>query len=278
MTLAEFYLQLVAKDNEKMERWFRQQLAVNQWYRNAFFRNFSDEVTKLNLDMDGNLIKGTVDNANKLFRLESQVPILFEQSGISEYTQGQLAIIRKRLNSANTLWNQFGLNEAKLSDFELTQIPEVRTQLMRVALASSEGSTQAITGMVEELVQYENSLIQSEPVGLKGLISNLISKAGLMPRYAGSIANTALFSIDRTIRKVQASKAGLGEAKYYGPMDAKTRPFCREHVGQVRSYEYWDNVPNGTVLVPVTQYGGGYSCRHQLVPFDKKWESIDWDG
>lgn len=277
MTLAEFYLELVAMDNEKMERWFRQQIATNESYRNAFFRNFTDELQRLNLNVKGNTIQGGSDNARKLFQLEQSLPDLFERSGLEEYTQAQLRIIRKRLNSVNTLWNQFGLDVAKLSELEVNQIPEVQQQLARVAVASSEGTKEAMGAMVEQLVTYENTLIQNESVGLKGLMNNLISKAGIMPRYAGSIANTALFSIDRTVRKVQADKAGLGEAKYYGPKDAKTRPFCREHVGQVRSYLYWDNVPNGTVLVPVTQYAGGYSCRHQLVPYDPEWESINWD-
>lgn len=278
MTLAEFYLELVAMDNEKIERWFRQQIATNESYRRAFFRNFTDELQQLDLKVDGNTIQGSSDNARKLFQLEQNLPDLFERSGLDEYTEAQLRIIRKRLNSANTLWNQFGLESAKLSEIEMVQIPEVQEQLARVAVASSEGTKEAMGAMVQELVTYENTLIKNEAVGLKGLMNNLISKAGIMPRYAGSIANTALFSIDRTVRKVQADKAGLSEARYYGPDDAKTRPFCREHVGEVRSYLYWDNVPNGTVLLPVTKYGGGYSCRHQLVPYDPEWESIDWDG
>lgn len=65
-------------------------------------------------------------------------------------------------------------------------------------------------------------------------------------------------------RQVEAMKA-TGEADevfaYIGPVDAKLRPFCRQHVGRVYTRAQIDAMDNGQ-LPNTFLTGGGYNCRH----------------
>ena len=63
---------------------------------------------------------------------------------------------------------------------------------------------------------------------------------------------------------VLASDAGLNDFQYVGPDDALTRPFCQEHLNEIKTLEEWRALDNGTEL-PVDQYCAGWGCRHQLI-------------
>lgn len=52
---------------------------------------------------------------------------------------------------------------------------------------------------------------------------------------------------------------------YTGPMDAKTRPWCRPRVGVVFPLIALKTMDNGTDL-PAATFGGGYNCRHTWTP------------
>lgn len=61
-----------------------------------------------------------------------------------------------------------------------------------------------------------------------------------------------------------------GENYYYylGPLDEKTRPFCRQmlKIDKVFS-EDQINYISEELNYPVLEYGGSYNCRHQWVKF-----------
>ncbi len=42
------------------------------------------------------------------------------------------------------------------------------------------------------------------------------------------------------------------------------RSFCANNYGKVKTIEEWNKLSNGQ-LSPVSQYMGGYNCRHVLV-------------
>jgi len=93
-----------------------------------------------------------------------------------------------------------------------------------------------------------------------------------LPKYVGTIANTSLFAMDRSIRKAQSDKAGLTHAKYFGQLDQITRSFCRRHVNKIHTWQYWESESNDTGPNPVSIYCGGYNCRHSLIPYDPAWD------
>lgn len=54
--------------------------------------------------------------------------------------------------------------------------------------------------------------------------------------------------------------------RYLGPDDGKARPFCRSHVDKAYTRAALDSEDNGpNQPKPVSQYLGGYNCRHSLV-------------
>lgn len=53
---------------------------------------------------------------------------------------------------------------------------------------------------------------------------------------------------------------------YVGPDDNKTRPFCHNHIGEIKTEAEWNKLDNGQIN-PVFVYAGGYNCRHAIVPY-----------
>jgi hypothetical protein len=63
-------------------------------------------------------------------------------------------------------------------------------------------------------------------------------------------------------RQVEAMKSGPDDVfAYIGPVDARLRPFCRQHVGKVYTRAEIDALDNKQ-LPNVFLTGGGYNCRH----------------
>lgn len=79
----------------------------------------------------------------------------------------------------------------------------------------------------------------------------------------------------RTLNAVQGVYNGLVVGKavenkvksflYEGPLDEKTRPFCRERVGRVFTLKEIQAMDNEQGLPVITNLGG-YNCRHQFKP------------
>ena len=85
-------------------------------------------------------------------------------------------------------------------------------------------------------------------------------------RYAGTYADTALVSYDRIVSWGMWQGAGIEKYLYRGPKDVKTRPFCEDRVGKQFLQSEIDAMDNGTRLMPVAVYGGGWNCRHVWTP------------
>jgi hypothetical protein len=60
---------------------------------------------------------------------------------------------------------------------------------------------------------------------------------------------------------------GVDEYYYLGPVDAKTRPFCLQRIGEkftTKQIEHFGDA-NGSGLNGFLQ-PGGFNCRHRMVP------------
>ena len=64
---------------------------------------------------------------------------------------------------------------------------------------------------------------------------------------------------------------------YAGPVDARLRPFCYEHVGKVYTRREIDGMGNGQ-LPNVFLTGGGYNCRHTFVAVSRFSEARELVG
>jgi len=87
---------------------------------------------------------------------------------------------------------------------------------------------------------------------------------------ASTAVDTAVMGAHRRTLVEQAERAAEATGEtigylYDGPRDARTRPFCRAHVGDVYTRAALERLDNGQGL-PVTDFAGGYACRHRLSP------------
>ena len=85
-------------------------------------------------------------------------------------------------------------------------------------------------------------------------------------RYASTYADTALVSYDRTVSWKTWEAGGISKFLYRGPSDVKTRPWCLARVGKEFTTGEIAKMDNGTRLMPVSVYGGGWNCRHVWTP------------
>ena len=122
--------------------------------------------------------------------------------------------------------------------------------------------TTAIASVTRGLVQ---SVVAGTP--RKSMIENIRSAVDSnLKGYAGTYADTALSSYDRVAHWQAFDHVGIQDFIYRGPLDIKTRPFCRKLVGKSFTRKQIDAMNNGTRLQPVSKFGGGWNCRHFFIP------------
>jgi len=94
-------------------------------------------------------------------------------------------------------------------------------------------------------------------------------------RYATQMAQDSLMQFDASINTAIGVASGATKWKYYGDVIRDSRPFCKEHAGQVFTEEEiaetwagsWKGKSSGDPLI----VRGGYNCRHHWRPvFDEE--------
>lgn len=115
------------------------------------------------------------------------------------------------------------------------------------------------------------------PIPLRDM-SKIVSDLARLPlAQARSVANTTLAGLQRetTAQAANGLPGGL-QATYWlytGPDDSAVRPFCKACVGKAFSGEQIAALRNGQGLT-VRSYGGGYNCRHSLIPVSAAYLSV----
>jgi hypothetical protein len=99
------------------------------------------------------------------------------------------------------------------------------------------------------------------------IIEDIQTQADKFAGHASTYADTALSVYDRTVHEQAFKAAGVDQWLYMGPKDAKNREFCARHAGKTYTTAEVAKLDNGTKLMPVSKYGGGWNCRHILIPF-----------
>ncbi|TAK59415.1 MAG: hypothetical protein EPO24_07710 [Bacteroidetes bacterium] len=95
-------------------------------------------------------------------------------------------------------------------------------------------------------------------------LRDALGKRGMGAAHAETLANTSLAAFDNAIHVEFATQSGITKFKYDGPVNATTRPFCREHAGKIYTIAELDAMDNGQGLKPTSVYLGGYRCQHYL--------------
>jgi hypothetical protein len=101
-------------------------------------------------------------------------------------------------------------------------------------------------------------------IDINQAISILQSNVDQIGNHARTWITTGLSGIYRESSVMLAKDNGIQKFIYKGPLDKITRDFCRQHLNQIKTKAEWDALDNGQIA-PVSQFGGGFNCRHQLV-------------
>lgn len=98
---------------------------------------------------------------------------------------------------------------------------------------------------------------------------------GNMARYATQQMHDSLMQFDASINVAIGKEAGATKWKYVGRLIETSRPFCREHEGEVMTTERieklwagdWAGKASGDPFI----VRGGYNCKHRFRPvFDEE--------
>lgn len=95
-----------------------------------------------------------------------------------------------------------------------------------------------------------------------GLVADIADQFDYTDAQARTLYDTALSIYSRQVDQLQATGEPDELFYYAGPLDTKTRPFCRDRVGKVFTRTDLETADNGQLPNPLLT-GGGYNCRHK---------------
>ena len=187
---------------------------------------------------------------------------------------------------------QSALEQAGLTD-ELQQIRRMyHKQLDRVAQGFSEVAdpdaifSRADNKWLEQMINFDEGLIANKVYQVTDSLSSTLMRQvitgarfdtnALVDDFGGTLANqitaemnTATSGFYRSVTQAKAKELDVEYFVYVGPLDGITRPFCKSRVNKIYTRAQIAKWDNGTKL-PADIYGGGYNCRHDLVPMSKE--------
>lgn len=155
--------------------------------------------------------------------------------------------------------DELGLTSG-LTKEQLQGIFERQDLVISEALAEQTASIRA--AVIEKV-------ILGESVTERSLFFKDLTKAGAAKLR--SEIDTQTMAMYRKMGLVAYENNGIDKLQYFGSLIFTSRPFCRRHIGQVKSRSKWAGLDNGQGL-PVLSYCGGYRCRHHLIPYDEELE------
>lgn len=199
----------------------------------------------------------------------------------------------KALNAASALGSLRTTLERAGFKKELRQFEKIYGgQLDQVAEAFAEIKdpdelyTEVDRQAVEEIIKFDESAIANKVYQLTDSLSSTLMRQVITgakldtemlieefgKKTAANIQTelrTATSGLYRSMTQAKAKEIGVEFLVYVGPDDGITREFCKARVDKIftrAAVSKWDN---GTPL-PAEIYGGGYNCRHDLVPISRE--------
>jgi len=146
--------------------------------------------------------------------------------------------------------------------------------------------SQADRTTVETLVKFDESVIANKVYQVTDSLSSTLMRQvvtgakldtnQLIEDFGSTTANqittemnTATSGFYRSMTQAKAKEFDVEYFAYVGPLDGITRPFCKQRVNKIFTRSQIAKWDNGTNL-PADIYGGGFNCRHDLVPMSKE--------
>ncbi len=118
------------------------------------------------------------------------------------------------------------------------------------------------------VAEVAKGLIENTLLGgtKRQMIDRIGSELTKFQSHAATYAETAIVTYDREVQWQTFRNAGVTRLIYTGPKDIKNRPFCQTHIGKSYTRDEIAKLDNGTKLMPVSRFGGGWNCRHIWMP------------
>jgi hypothetical protein len=238
-------------------------------YKRALESALTRRVQGLITDDRGRILPD-IENSQILDISQSEIRDIMEDAGLSQYASRVTGNIDRRARTANDLFKRIGLENGIIDDLE--NLPLVTNRISSVSRRLGAGSERAANEIEKAFWRFRQQAEMGERITRSQMANTISSRAGILSAYGHTIVNTELAGVDREIKIEQTRKAGVNQMKYLGPDDRVTRPWCQEHLDQVRTIEYWQDVQNDTGPNPPSEYGGGYNCRHRLITWLPEWD------
>ena len=262
-------LQIYDIDSRKLSRKFGQVLLSRHSARRDIARYIADALSEL--FSENGVIQPNGRNYAILAEIERQLPGIIRQRMGVDMSADVSRILENRLKEYDIVARKFGWNGALLGD-NIAQFDAVRQRTAVIAQAFDRGSDRATQRIQDALTGARYSIERGQGLGVNTLRDVLISHGGVAPQYAGTVSNSMMMSIDRSLTKIQCRRAGLEHQRYTGQVDKVTREFCLIWVGQVKPVDFWDMLQNDVGPQPASEFGGGWNCRHRLLAWNPDWD------
>lgn len=253
-------------DEKLMDGYHNMIVRDSDLFRRSIKRSISAQMKELVM-VDG-LVTPDPRNQAALLNLLNEGDSFFDRNGFQKLQDDIYATFNKRLSTANRLMKNAGLSSGAMQ-VDFAALPVIESQIKRTADKLSMGKAYYASRIQEAILG--SRIFSNSEVGYKELVDVLASRSEALAGYAHTVANTELMALDNTIRALQADQAGILYFRFTGPVDSKTREFCLEWVGRVETLDFWAMLENPTGPNPVSEYRGGYNCRHRLLPWNPDW-------
>lgn len=205
-------------------------------------------------------------------RLRSAIRKSFEQAGFDRLAEaaldGPLDAITERVLAVRAA----GGTGTALANAAVLRLDALRAIYLDDLLQEGDVVTRAVNQAVLR------GTFGNKPV--RKLVDDVARQLDLADGRVRTLYDTSVSIYGRQVEAVAAGDDPETRFAFIGPVDRKTRDFCKQHVGKVYTRAEIDALDNGQID-NVFLTGGGYNCRHvwtEIAKSSELWDLAGTDG
>jgi hypothetical protein len=228
-----------------------------------FARELAQTLKLLNVDArrlvralqtkDGRLV-ATKAQLGRVLGLRRDLLDVLEKSGFARFAEEAFDAPLDEMTRLVLRGNSIARAAADLTKADLSAIEAFKTVRFEELLQLGRTAAVRLARLVLD------GTLGAQP--LDSLVDDVADLFDVTDAQARTLYDTAMAIYARQVDQLQATGEPDELFYYAGPLDTKTRPFCRERVGKVFTREQLETADNGQLPNPLLT-GGGFNCRHQ---------------
>lgn len=190
-------------------------------------------------------------------RVRQQIVEVMRRRGIAE--------VSNVVDAAAFALAEAAAEDSKLGDFT----PEMEHTVERL-ISGQLDEIAAAFGEAEDEIGKAMRVATATSAPLGELIDDVAARLDVAFYQAETVVDAAVRACGRRVVVDSTKETAAAEGtewvfKMVGPLDKKTREFCKGLVGKCVRADDIDSLDNGTDL-PAADFCGGYNCRHSWAP------------